>query len=122
MTTFVFMATFGDRVREERQAKGWSYQELADRVSKAAGVKVPRVTIEKIEDRSSRMSKWSSAIAAALGVDHDWLVNEIGTKAGHELRLKRLKALPPDLSEDLGKTVDALLNLKEQEARDRKRN
>lgn len=88
------MSVFGDRVREERLAKGWSRQELADRVSKAAGIACPAVTIEKIEERSSRKSQWSIPIATALNVDHDWLLTGAGQKqplASIDKRLRRLK-------------------------------
>jgi transcriptional regulator with XRE-family HTH domain len=104
------MSTFGDRVRAERLAQGLSYQELADRVSKAAGIKCPRVTIEKIEDRSSKMSQWSISIAAALNVDHDWLLTGKGQKKILTSIDKRLRRLTPDASERLHRQINLLID------------
>ncbi|MER8540286.1 helix-turn-helix domain-containing protein [Mesorhizobium sp. M1334] len=111
--TIVVMSTFGDRVRAERIAQGLSYQELADRVSIAAGVKCPRVTITKIEDRASEASKWSPAIAAALKVDHDWLLTGKGQKniaASIDKRLKRLERIKPDAVERLHRQINVLID------------
>lgn len=104
------MSTMGDRVRDERAAKGWSLHDLADRVTKAAGVTCPRVTIEKIEDRSSTSSKWSLAIATALGVDHDWLLTGKGQRIVPPSIDRRLKLLDPDISDGLREQFDALID------------
>jgi len=104
------MSTFGDRVRAERTAQGLSYQELADRVTKATGITCPRVTIEKIEDRSSEMSKWSTGIAAALKVDHDWLLTGKGQKQLLASIDKRLKRLKPDAFERLHRQINVLID------------
>lgn len=109
-STFVAMTSMGDRVRAERTAKGWSYQDLAERVTKAAGVKCPRVTIEKIEDRSSTASKWSLSIAAALGVDHNWLLTGKGPKVTPPSIDKKLRLLPPDIAEQLQDQFETLID------------
>lgn len=110
LDTFVGMATFGDRVRDEREAKGWSYQELADRVSAVTREKCPRVTIEKMETRGATKSKWSSGLAEALGVEHDWLVYGKGPKRAASSIDRRLKMLPPDVSEMLHQQFDVLID------------
>jgi transcriptional regulator with XRE-family HTH domain len=107
-STFVFMATMGDRVRAERTAKGWSYQDLAERVSKIAGEKCPRVSIEKIEDRSSTASKWSIHIATALGVDHRWLLTGKGPRTAPAAPLYGLDRLVAEFQEAYGEEADIL--------------
>lgn len=109
------MSSFGDRVRQEREARGWSRHELAQRVSKAAGVACPDVTIAKIEDRSSKKSNWSSAIARAFGIDHDWLLSGTGQKiplASIDKRLRRLK--DADAVERLHRQINLLIDDEEK--------
>lgn len=118
-STNVGMAKFGDRVREERMARGWSYQELADRVTRATGITCPRVTIEKIEDRGAEKSKWSHGIASALNVDHEWLLTGKGNKKLERSIDRKLKLLPPDISELLHDQFDVLIE-NELEKRQRK--
>lgn len=108
--TFVGMATLGDRVREEREAKGWSYQDLANRVSEVTREKCPRVAVEKIETRGTTKSKWSRGLAEALGVEHDWLVDGKGAKVAVPSIDRRLKMLPPDISEMLHQQFDVLID------------
>ncbi|MER8602829.1 helix-turn-helix domain-containing protein [Mesorhizobium sp. M0644] len=109
------MANFGDRVREERVARGWSLQDLADRVSKAAGINCPRVTIDKIETRSSKKSEWSSAIAAAFNVDHDWLLTGKGQKEIAKTSIdKRLRGFRSEVGERLRDQINALIDLEEK--------
>lgn len=95
-------------------AQGLSYQELADRVSRATGVTCPRVTIEKIEDRSSEISKWSSGIAAALNVDHDWLLSGKGSKSVLASIDRRLKRLKPEVVERLHRQISVLIDDEEK--------
>lgn len=104
------MSSLGDRVREEREARGWSRHDLAVRVSKAAGVTCPDVTIAKIEDRASKISQWSMSIAAALDVDHDWLLTGKGQKQNLASVDKMLKRLKPDSAERLRRQIKALID------------
>ncbi|RUV65200.1 MAG: helix-turn-helix transcriptional regulator [Mesorhizobium sp.] len=109
------MANFGDRVREERTARNWSLQELADRVTKAAGIECPRVTIEKIESRSSKKSEWSSAIAAAFNVDHDWLLTGKGQKEIAKVSIdKQLRGFRPEVADRLKAQINALIDNEKQ--------
>lgn len=103
------MSTFGDRVRAERESRGWSRHDLAARVSKAAGITCPDVTIAKIEDRSSKISQWSMSIAAALEVDHDWLLTGKGQKFVAASIDKQLKRLTPDAFERLHRQISVLI-------------
>lgn len=107
--TFVGMK-FGDRVKTLRETKDWSLQELADRVSAIARQKCPRVTIEKIETRSAEKSKWSSAIAEAFGVEHDWLVYGKGPQHAAPSIDRRLRMLPPEVSEMLHQQFEVLID------------
>lgn len=101
----------GDRVREEREARGWSLQELANRVSEVTREKCPRVAIEKIETRGTTKSKWSRGLAQALGVEHDWLLEGKGPKLVSHSIDRRLKMLPPDLSETLQQQFEAMIDI-----------
>jgi transcriptional regulator with XRE-family HTH domain len=104
------MATFGDRVREEREARGWSLQRLADEVSKITREKCPRVSIEKVESRSSAHSKWARPIALALGVNYDWLTTGEGPKAIQGSIDRKMRMLPPADYADLYNQFDTLID------------
>lgn len=104
------MTSMGDRIREERNAKGWSYQDLADRVTKAAGIECKRVNIEKLESRSSKSSSWSLPISKALGVDHEWLLTGKGAKIVPPSVDKKLRLLDPDDSERLRDYFETLID------------
>ncbi|RWQ12376.1 hypothetical protein [Mesorhizobium sp.] len=84
------------------------------RVSKAAGISCPDVTIAKIEDRASKKSQWSMSIAAALDIDHDWLLTGNGQKktlASVDKRLKRLtRTKPAEDIERLHRQINALID------------
>jgi transcriptional regulator with XRE-family HTH domain len=103
------MATLGDRVREEREARGWSLQRLASETSKIAQEKCPRVTIEKIESRGSGYSKWGRPIALALGVNPHWLATGEGPKTLGRSIDRKLQLLPPADYDELYNQFDTLI-------------
>lgn len=65
---------FGDRVKEERESRGWTQDHLAQR----AGIK--QQNIHAIESRSSKRSEFAPMIAEALGVELEWLMTGRGPK------------------------------------------
>jgi transcriptional regulator with XRE-family HTH domain len=68
------MATFGERLRQLREARGWSQRELADRAS------VPYFTIYRCERGTHGEPRVSVAarLARALGVSLDVLADTYG--------------------------------------------
>ena len=61
------MSTLGERVKEERKAKGWSQAELARRVTHA-GYQITQGGIAQIERRGETEPKSIVQLATALGV------------------------------------------------------
>jgi len=68
------MATFGERLRRLREARGWSQQELADRSG------VPYITIYRCERGMHQEPRVGVAakLARALGVSLDVLADTYG--------------------------------------------
>lgn len=65
------MKTIGDRIRQAREARGWSAYELAMRVGYAH-----QSGISNLENRATGSGgNKIAAIAEALGVPVDWLLN-----------------------------------------------
>ncbi len=73
------MSTLGERVKEERKAKGWSQAELARRVSRA-GYQITQGGIAQIERRGETEPKSIVQLATALGVSVHWLQSSRGDK------------------------------------------
>lgn len=61
------METLGDRVKAEREAKGWSQAELARRVVRAGYKSMSQPGIFKIESKGNSEPKSIIALAKALG-------------------------------------------------------
>jgi transcriptional regulator with XRE-family HTH domain len=82
------MATFGERLKQLREARGWTQQELADRSG------VPYITIYRCERGQHREPRVSVAaqLARALGVSLDVLANTYG----EVLRSKDSERLPAE--------------------------
>src|ERR671911_317804 len=88
------MTTLGDRVREERKAKGWSQAELARRVTKA-GYQITQGGIAQIERRGETEPKSIVQLAQALGLSVHWLQSTRGDKtAGVSADDEQLSMLP----------------------------
>src|SRR4051794_3880360 len=79
-TTELSMSTLGERVKEERKAKGWSQAELARRVT-SAGYQITQGGIAQIERRGETEPKSIVQLATALGVSVHWLQSSRGDKA-----------------------------------------
>ena len=80
------MSTLGERVKAEREARGWSQAELARRVTRA-GYTITQGGIAQIERRGNTEPKSIVQLAQALGLSVHWLQTHRGDK--HE------GALPP---------------------------
>jgi transcriptional regulator with XRE-family HTH domain len=65
--------TLGSRVRERREARGWSQAELARRVSELLRRRVTQVAIHHIESRGNVNPRFVVELASALGVPLEWL-------------------------------------------------
>lgn len=97
------MTTLGERVKTEREAKGWSQAELARRVSRA-GYSITQGGIAQIERRGDTEPKSIVQLAQALGVSVTWLQSNRGDKMGRPVEDDSVLPLP-----ELGKRrrVDA---------------
>lgn len=73
------MTTLGERVKTEREAKGWSQAELARRVTRA-GYAITQGGIAQIERRGNTEPKSIVQLAQALGLSVTWLQTNRGEK------------------------------------------
>src|SRR5262245_58637974 len=73
------MSTLGERVKAEREAKGWSQAELARRVTRA-GYSITQGGIAQIERRGDTEPKSIVQRARGLGTPVHWLQTNRGDK------------------------------------------
>jgi phage repressor protein C with HTH and peptisase S24 domain len=73
------MSTLGERVKAERESRGWSQVELARRVTRA-GYSITQGGIAQIERRGETEPKSIVQLAHALGVSVLWLQTNRGDK------------------------------------------
>lgn len=99
----------GDRIEQERLAKGWTQQRLADEVVKAGG-KIVQAGVNGLEKRSSKKSNQSIYIARALGVNHDWLLTGKGPKEALKSLDTKLQLLPQDDFDELYDDFSAVID------------
>lgn len=78
------MSTLGERVKTEREAKGWSQAELARRVTRA-GYSITQGGIAQIERRGNTEPKSIVQLAQALGLSVTWLQTNRGDKTAGAL-------------------------------------
>jgi transcriptional regulator with XRE-family HTH domain len=72
----------GQRIKDERLAKGWSQQKLASEISRVKKQKISRVAIAQWESGDSKTQKPENLFAAAgvLGLVPEWVLTGQGTK------------------------------------------
>jgi len=87
------MSTLGDRVKGEREARGWSQAELARRVTHA-GYSITQGGIAQIERRGDTEPKSIVQLAEALGVSVNWLQTNRGDKHAGGTGLSAEAAMP----------------------------
>jgi phage repressor protein C with HTH and peptisase S24 domain len=87
------MSTLGERVKEERRAKGWSQAELARRVTKA-GYSITQGGIAQIERRGDTEPKSIVQLAQALGLSVNWLQSTRGERTAGVIDDDQLSMLP----------------------------
>lgn len=87
--------SLGSRVKAEREARGWSQQELATRVVRAGARTMSQAGIHKIESKGHSEPKSILPLAKALGVSAAWLQTGRGEKSA----LRALSATLPDPQE-----------------------
>lgn len=68
------MKTLADRLKEERDARGWTQPELANRA------KIAQSFVGALEAGNQKSSGWLPEIAHALGVDAYWLKTGLGRR------------------------------------------
>lgn len=100
-------SSFGDRIKEAREAKGWNQSELADKV----GVSRQAIfSIENGENKSMRPDNLFK-VADALGVKARWLATGDGPKAAElnkTINAETLKQAALDVEKALQKTTGKL--------------
>ena len=74
------MSTLGERVKTERETRGWSQAELARRVTRA-GYSITQGGIAQIERRGDTEPKSIVQLAEALGLSVNWLQTNRGEKS-----------------------------------------
>jgi transcriptional regulator with XRE-family HTH domain len=74
--------TPGQRIKEERLARQWSQQKLADEIGKITKNKISRAAIALWEGGGSKTQKSENLLAAAqvLGLSPQWLLSGAGDK------------------------------------------
>lgn len=83
--------TLGERIREERERRGWSQADLGRRV------RVSQVTIAKIETGATVKSKWLPEIMAALNIPFTGSLPEQPPEASSEDMALHRQAMPLDV-------------------------
>lgn len=84
------MATIGERIKQVRDAKGWTQEKLADEA------KISRGFLSEVEKHGKNISlDLLLRVANALGAS----VGYLATGEGNEPREKRPIIIPPELSE-----------------------
>src|SRR5262245_23163469 len=78
------MSTLGERVKTERESKGWSQAELARRVTRA-GYSITQGGIAQIERRGDTEPKSIVQLAQALQLSVTWLQSNRGDKTAGAL-------------------------------------
>lgn len=76
------MNTPGQRIKNERENKGWSQQRLASEIAKIKGEPISRAAVAKWEGGSSKTQKPDNFFAAAkaLGLNPYWVLDGSGDK------------------------------------------
>ncbi len=71
------MNTPGQRIKAEREAKGWSQQRLADEIKRIKGEKISRAAIAQWEAGTSKSQKPENFFPAAeaLGLNPYWVLD-----------------------------------------------
>lgn len=107
------MPTPGDRIREAREAKGWTQEDLADKAQISKGF------LSDVENNKRNVSAENALrIADALGISLDYLMR--GEEARKQEPRRAPISIPPELSQaaqDLGLSYsDTLMLLEAHEA------
>jgi transcriptional regulator with XRE-family HTH domain len=106
--TEVITASLGDRVRLVREERGLTYAQLSELVKKHGGA-MTKSALVHLEERSSRSSRSSRALALALGVNHDWLLTGKGPKETVRSLDSKLQLLPQDDFDELYDDFNAVI-------------
>ncbi len=89
-TTGYVMATVGDRIKQVREARGWTQDKLADEA------KISRGFLSDVENHGKNISlELLLRVANALGASVAYLATGEGTQPGE----KKAVLIPPELSE-----------------------
>lgn len=76
--------TTGERIRDERIARDWTQQELADRIKAHVGEAISRAAIAQWEKGGGLKPESVFAVADVMKISPRWLVHEVGEKQAGE--------------------------------------
>jgi transcriptional regulator with XRE-family HTH domain len=102
------VTTLGERVKELRENKGWSQEQLAENVSRR-GYKIGQSAIGNIEAERVKNPKCIVQLAAALDISPVWLQTGKGQKEATEHRPPTRQVFISHATNDQDK-VDFLMN------------
>ena len=117
---FPYMNTPGQRIKDERIARGWSQQRLADEISRIKKQKISRAAVALWESGDSKTQKPENLFAAAeaLCLSPKWVLDGKGEKHSHAYSAGKSAALqasePKPLSVVVGPADLSMLQEDEQ--------
>jgi len=95
------MSTFGERLREAREMKGWSQSELADELD------VTQAMISQLENGRRRPTPAViTKLAEVLGVERELLAGQSEGEFEKALLMRNLKGLSPESLKKINEFVD----------------
>lgn len=115
-----YMNTLGQRIKDERIARGWSQQRLADEISRIKKQKISRAAVALWESGDSKSQKPENLFAAAeaLCLSPKWVLDGKGEKHSHAYSISKLEPLqasePKPLSVVVGPADMSMLHEDEQ--------
>ena len=103
------MTTFGDRLRDAREIKGWKQGKLA------AEIGVTQAAISQLENGRRRPTPaLVTKLAEALEVKRELLAGKTEGQFEHDMLMRNLKGLSPDSLKRINEYVDLIRKSKEK--------
>lgn len=110
------MKSTGQRIRDERVAKQWTQQRLADEISRIKGIKISRAAVALWESGLTKTQRAENLFAAgaALGLTAQWVMDGQGDKyESREASVVKQDAAPFAVHDGRGERRNAALTTDE---------